>query len=112
MPLLFRRSDLAEPDEGARIVGRTRRQFIKCAGTLGAVAAAAKLSEATVSPQRPDSKRSEPLRVSEIHCVVTGRNKAGKSVIVSNAAANPVTVALLPGYQFYRLTNLSRYWLK
>jgi len=29
----------AEPDEGARIVGRTRRQFIKCAGTLGAVAA-------------------------------------------------------------------------
>jgi hypothetical protein len=84
-------------------VGRTRRQFMKCAGTLGAVAAAARLNEATVSPQRPDSKRSEPFRVSEIHCVVTGRNKAGKSVIVSNAVANPVTVGLLPGYQFYRL---------
>ena len=81
----------------------TRRHFTKSAGALGAVAAAGGLSETSAVPQQRDSERSDPLKAPEIHCVVTGRNKAGKSVIVSNAPAKPVTVALFPGYQFYRL---------
>ncbi len=39
----------------------------------------------------------------EIRCVVTGKDKSGKSVIVRNTPANPVTVAALPGYEFRRL---------
>ena len=39
----------------------------------------------------------------EIHCVVTGQNKSGKSVIVSDTRVKPVTLALLPGYEFHRL---------
>jgi len=39
----------------------------------------------------------------DIHCVVTGQNESGKSVIVSNTAVEPVTLALLPGYEFHRL---------
>ena len=81
----------------------TRRYFIRSAGALGAAAAVGGLSEASASLQGRDSGRSAPLEAAEIHCVVTGRNKAGKSVIVSNALAKPVTVALFPGYQFYRL---------
>jgi TAT (twin-arginine translocation) pathway signal sequence len=84
-------------------VSGTRRHFIKSAGALGAVAVAGGLSQASASPPQRDIERSEPLKTPEIHCVVTGRNKAGKSVIVSNAPAKPVTVALFPGYQFYRL---------
>ncbi len=89
--------------ERARIESGTRRHFIQSAGALGAVAAVGGLSEARASPQQLDSGRSELPKAPEIHCVVTGRNKAGKSVIVSNAPAKPVTVALFPGYQFYRL---------
>ena len=81
----------------------TRRNFIESAGVLAAAAAAGGLSEASASPQQLDSGHSEPPKAPEIHCVVTGRNKAGKSVIVSNAPAKSVTVALFPGYQFYRL---------
>jgi mannose-6-phosphate isomerase-like protein (cupin superfamily) len=84
-------------------VKRARRHFIKGAGVLGAVAAAGGLSEASASPQQRDSERGKPLKAPEINCVVTGRNKTGKSVIVSNGRVEPVTVALLPGYQFYRL---------
>jgi hypothetical protein len=84
-------------------VSGKRRHFIKSAGALGAAAAAGGVSEASASPERRGSERTKPLKAPEIHCVVTGRNKAGKSVIVSNAPAKPVTVALFPGYQFYRL---------
>jgi len=38
-----------------------------------------------------------------INCVVTGRNQSGKSVIITNAPVQPVTLALLPGYEFHRL---------
>jgi mannose-6-phosphate isomerase-like protein (cupin superfamily) len=89
--------------QGARIVSGTRRNFIESVGVLGAAAATGGLSEARASPQQLDSGRSEPPKAPEIHCVVTGRNKTGKSAIVSNAPAEPVTVALFPGYQFYRL---------
>jgi len=39
----------------------------------------------------------------QMHCLVTGQNKSGKSIIVSHAPVKPVTVAMMPGYQFYRL---------
>jgi mannose-6-phosphate isomerase-like protein (cupin superfamily) len=38
-----------------------------------------------------------------IYCVVTGQNEGGKSVIVRNDPVKPVSLALLPGYEFYRL---------
>jgi len=39
----------------------------------------------------------------EPQCVVTGQSKSGKSTVVSHAPLKPVTVALMPGYEFYRL---------
>jgi len=39
----------------------------------------------------------------DIKCIVTGQDKSGKSVIVSNAPVQPVTLSLLPGYEFHRL---------
>ncbi len=38
-----------------------------------------------------------------VRCVVTGRNRAGKSVFVRDTPAQPITLALLPGYEFHRL---------
>lgn len=38
-----------------------------------------------------------------LQCVVTGRDKAGKSVIVSHAPLQPVAAAMLPGFDFYRI---------
>src|SRR5208337_3382449 len=38
-----------------------------------------------------------------IRCVVTGRTPAGKSVFANDAAAEPITLDLLPGFQFHRL---------
>ncbi len=39
----------------------------------------------------------------DIHCVVTGQNESGKSVIVRHTPVKPVSLALLPGYEFHRL---------
>ena len=39
----------------------------------------------------------------DVYCVVTGQDKSGKSVIVCNTAVKPVTLALLPGYEFHRV---------
>jgi hypothetical protein len=39
----------------------------------------------------------------DVCCVVTGQNESGKSVIVRNTAVKPVSLALLPGYEFHRL---------
>ena len=39
----------------------------------------------------------------EIHCVVTGQNESGKSVIARNTPIKPVSLALLPGYEFHRI---------
>jgi hypothetical protein len=61
------------------------------------------LKPARKPPQQRDGEASETLKPPKIRCVVTGRNKAGKSIIVSNAPAKPLTVALFPGSQFYRL---------
>lgn len=39
----------------------------------------------------------------DIRCVVTGQNKSGKSVFVRDTRVEPVSLALLPGYEFHRL---------
>lgn len=39
----------------------------------------------------------------DINCVVTGRNQSGKSVVIRNTPVPPLTLALLPGYEFHRL---------
>src|ERR1700747_2876839 len=39
----------------------------------------------------------------DIFCVVTGQDKSGKSIIVRNTAVKPVSLALLPGYEFHRI---------
>jgi mannose-6-phosphate isomerase-like protein (cupin superfamily) len=39
----------------------------------------------------------------DICCVVTGQNERGESVLVRNARVKPVSLSLLPGYEFHRL---------
>ncbi len=39
----------------------------------------------------------------DIYCVVTGQNESGKSVIMRNKPIKPVSLALLPGYEFHRI---------
>jgi mannose-6-phosphate isomerase-like protein (cupin superfamily) len=39
----------------------------------------------------------------DIYCVVTGQNESGKSVIMRNTPIKPVSLALLPGYEFHRI---------
>jgi mannose-6-phosphate isomerase-like protein (cupin superfamily) len=39
----------------------------------------------------------------DIHFVITGQNESGKSVFMRNTSVKPVTLALLPGYEFHRL---------
>ncbi len=38
-----------------------------------------------------------------IRCVVTGQTESGKSVFVNDESVEPVTLDLLPGYEFHRL---------
>lgn len=39
----------------------------------------------------------------DIYCVVTEQNESGKSVIMRNTPIKPVSLALLPGYEFHRI---------
>lgn len=39
----------------------------------------------------------------KIRCVVTGRNRSGKSVFAKDAPVEPVTISLLPGFEFHRM---------
>jgi mannose-6-phosphate isomerase-like protein (cupin superfamily) len=39
----------------------------------------------------------------KIRCVVTGHNQSGKSVIARDATLDPVTLSLLPGFEFHRI---------
>lgn len=39
----------------------------------------------------------------DVRCVVTGQDASGKSVFVKDAPVAPVTLALLPGFEFHRL---------
>jgi hypothetical protein len=38
-----------------------------------------------------------------IRCVITGRNSSGKSIFVKDASVEPITLSLLPGFEFHRL---------
>jgi mannose-6-phosphate isomerase-like protein (cupin superfamily) len=38
-----------------------------------------------------------------IRCVATGRDSSGKSVFAKDAAVPPITLSLLPGFEFHRL---------
>jgi hypothetical protein len=38
-----------------------------------------------------------------IRCVITGQKESGKSVFVRDAPVAPVTLGLLPGFEFHRL---------
>jgi mannose-6-phosphate isomerase-like protein (cupin superfamily) len=38
-----------------------------------------------------------------IRCVVTGQTESGKSVFVRDTAVEPITLGLLPGFEFHRL---------
>ena len=39
----------------------------------------------------------------EIRCVITGQDASGKSLIIRDKGVQPVSVALLPGYEFHRV---------
>ena len=39
----------------------------------------------------------------KVRCVVTGQTESGKSIFVRDTTVDPVTLALLPGYEFHRL---------
>lgn len=39
----------------------------------------------------------------DIYCVVTGQNESGKSVIMRSKPIKPVSLAVLPGYEFHRI---------
>jgi mannose-6-phosphate isomerase-like protein (cupin superfamily) len=80
----------------------TRRSFIKNAGVVGALAAggfkvtSASAQESVKGKRTPDGSR-------DLHCIVTGQSKSGKSIVVSRDPIKPLTVALMPGCEFYRL---------
>ncbi len=84
-------------------MSKTRRTFIKSVGAVGSMAAAGGLSDATTSPPDPGGKAPTHRQPPTIHCVVTGQTKSGKSVIVSHGPVRPVTAAMLPGSEFYRI---------
>ena len=39
----------------------------------------------------------------KIRCVVTGQTESGKSVFVTDTAMEPVTLGMLPGFEFHRM---------
>lgn len=39
----------------------------------------------------------------DINCIVTGQDESGKSVIMRHTPIQPVSLALLPGYEFHRI---------
>ena len=81
-------------------MNKTRRKFIKNAGVAGALAS---MQLTGASPKGPSAEGRTVAAASDIHCVITGQNKSGKSIIVSQAPVSPLTIAMLPGYEFYRL---------
>src|SRR5260370_23481601 len=81
----------------------TRRAFLKSVGAVGSLAISGGLSAASTSEAEQEGKLRTPSRPTAVRCVVTGQTKSGKSVIVNQAPVPPVTVALMPGYEFYQL---------
>jgi hypothetical protein len=80
----------------------TRRSFIKRAGVMGALAAGG-FKVAGASPQERAKKQPTPDGERDLQCIVTGQSKSGKSIVVNRAPVKPLTVALMPGCEFYRL---------
>jgi hypothetical protein len=88
-------------DDAEEIMKKTRRDLLKSVGALGSVA----LSGGSVAASEADSQRPSQTAGSPaaLQCVVTGQKKSGKSVIVNHAPMQPITAALMPGYEFYRI---------
>lgn len=81
----------------------TRRFLLKSVGAIGSLAISRGLSAAGTSEPAQEGNLPTPSGSTTVRCVVTGQTKAGKSVIASQAPIPPVTVALMPGYEFYQL---------
>jgi len=81
----------------------TRRALLKSVGAIGSLAMSGGLSAASTGEPVQEGKSSTSSSSTAVRCVVTGQTKSGKSVIVSHATVPPVTVALMPGYEFYQL---------
>ncbi len=81
----------------------TRRALLKSVGAIGSLAITGGLSSASTSEPAQEGKLPIPSGPAGIRCVVTGQTKSGKSVIVNQSPVPAVTVALMPGYEFYRL---------
>lgn len=81
---------------------KSRRAFIKQVGVVSAMGASG-LTVAGASPQEGAGEKCEGSKEMKMQCVVTGRNKSGKSIIVNHAPFQPVKVTMLPGYEFYRI---------
>ncbi len=81
----------------------TRRALLKSVGAIGSLAISGGLSAASTSEPAQEGKLPTPSGATAVRCVVTGQTKSGRSVIVSQAPVPPVTVALMPGYEFCRL---------
>lgn len=84
-------------------MSKTRRTFIKGAGATGALAAAGGLEVASASKKERKEESRTAACGSAMQCVVTGQNKSGKSIVVSHGLVKPVTVGMMPGYDFYRI---------
>jgi hypothetical protein len=87
----------------------TRRALIKNVGAIGSLAFTGSWSAASASDPAQVGKLRTPSGTSGVRCIVTGQTKSGKSVIVSQAPVPAVTVALMPGYEFYRLWGNDRH---
>lgn len=82
---------------------KTRRTVMKMVGASGPLAAISGIEVAALPPSKQGKKGpAQPSRPT-MHCVVTGQTASGKSVIVSQGPVQPTTVAMAPGYEFYRL---------
>jgi hypothetical protein len=79
---------------------KTRRDLLKSAGVLGSLALPADLTATSEADAQGPSQTSRIPTT--FQCVVTGRKESRKSVIVSHAPMQPITAALMPGYEFYR----------
>src|SRR5215813_8355242 len=59
---------------------------------------------AAASPNEHTRKQgATPVAQKEVHCVVTGQTKSGKSIIASHGPMKPLTVGMIPGIEFYRI---------
>jgi len=83
-------------------MSKSRRTFLRTTGMISA-AAVGDLNGATASPDEATRKQGTEPAQKEMHCVVTGQTKSGKSIIASHEAMKPLTVGMIPGVEFYRI---------